>query len=305
MTKPTEARKSGERILIEARTLMPVQAAKYAVTAAEPLESDTAAEEHASNEEPVDAVFSEDEVERFAEGEDEDETEELALPGPPEALDAVFSEDEVERFAENEDGLPAGVLPMFGAFVLQKVENYDAWLAAFESRLSARKQAGFVAQGVMRGVFDPKLVAVWLAVTDVGLAKAYFADELARVRAKASDGRGKVRVQLSRNVAARMEPERAGLSAAIVVLRVDDLHPFRIAVEADSRARHAAGVLGYALSQDVDDESLVYLYLQSEEPSQLKRYIGSRRTKQLWRDAGVVSVSSLTVVREGELTLCQ
>jgi quinol monooxygenase YgiN len=240
-----------------------------------------------------DEVFTEDEVDQFAIAGDS--------AGPS---DAVFTADEVEQYAKEEGELPSGVLPMFGAIVLQKVNDYDAWRAAFDQHLDARKRAGFVAQGVMRGIDNTKLVAVWLAVTDVAQAKAFFADMASPEHSKAAAVVGKPRIQLSRNVSAHMEPGRESLTAAIVALRVQELQPFKLALEAQAKARLAAGVIGYALGQDVDDEGLAYLYLQSEEPSALRAYLASHQTKELWREAGLVAISSVTVVKESELTLC-
>jgi quinol monooxygenase YgiN len=221
--------------------------------------------------------------------------------------DMAFSEDEIER--DNSEAyvdVPSGPLPLYGAIVLQKVDNYDAWRAQFDERLEARKRAGFVAQGIMRGVDDPKLVAVWLAVTDVPLARAYFSARASASRKPARAAAGsKPRVHLSSNVVAHMEPGREGLHAAIIALRVKELALFKAAFDAQAEVRHESGVIGYALSQDVDDEHLAYLYIQSEEASALKAFVASRDTKQAWHDAGVESVAGVTYVREGELTLCR
>ena len=54
-----------------------------------------------------------------------------------------------------------------------------------------------VCVGVMRGVGDPQLVAVWLAVTDVERARQYFADKAIRARLRAArDGQAALRLQL-------------------------------------------------------------------------------------------------------------
>lgn len=218
--------------------------------------------------------------------------------------DMAFSEEDIER--DNNEAVvdvPEGPLPLYGAIVLQKADNYAAWRAGFDERLDARKRAGFVAQGIMRGVDDPKLIAVWLAVTDLPLARAYFSSRTATPRKQR--GTTKPRVQLSSNVVAHMEPGRRGLHAAIVALHVKELAVFKAAFDAQAAVRHEAGVVGYALSQDVDDEHLAYLYLQSEEPNALKAYVGSKDTKTAWHDAGVESVAGVTIVRETELTLCR
>mgnify|MGYP003471607515 CR=1 FL=1 len=79
-----------------------------------------------------------------------------------------LDESALVKTADNDaTDIPSGPLPMFGATVLQQVRDFDAWRAEFDATSQERKRAGFVAQGVMRGVDDPRLVAVWLAVTDV------------------------------------------------------------------------------------------------------------------------------------------
>ena len=201
--------------------------------------------------------------------------------------------------------VPTGPLPMFGATVLQQVRDFDAWRAAFDATSQDRKRAGFVAQGVMRGVDDPRLVAVWLAVTDVAQAKAYFGDKAVSERLSKAGAGGRPRVLLSSNLTAKMEPGRTGLHAAILRLRVNDVSAFKSTVDAQSQERAAAGIVGYALGQDVDDPQLAYLYLQSEDPAQLRNYVLGKQTKQTWQDAGLQGNPSLTIVKEEELALCR
>ena len=201
--------------------------------------------------------------------------------------------------------VPSGPLPMFGATVLQRVRDFDTWRAAFDETLQQRKRAGFVSQGVMRGVDDPRLVAVVLAVTDVAQAKAYFDDKALNERMSRAGATGKPRVLLSSNLTAKMEPGRTGLHAAILRLRVNDVAAFKATVDAQAQERAAAGIVGYALGQDVDDPHLAYLYLQSEQPAQLRAYVFGKQTKQTWHDAGLQGEPILTMVKEEDLALCQ
>jgi hypothetical protein len=200
--------------------------------------------------------------------------------------------------------VPTGPLPMFGATVLQEVRDFDAWRVAFDATSQDRKRAGFVAQGVMRGVDDPRLVAVWLAVTDVAQAKAYFGDKIMSERMSRAGAAGRARVLLSSNLTAKMEPGRTGLHAAILRMRVNDVSAFKSTVDAQAEDRAAAGIVGYALGQDVDDPSLAYLYLQSEDPARLRSYVFGKQTKQTWRDAGLQGNPILSLVKEEELALC-
>jgi hypothetical protein len=243
-----------------------------------------------------DEVFTEDDVGTGAEEPTDGEPGDEASAGADMPSDAVFTEDEVERFADEEAGLPTGVLPLFGAMVLQKVNDYDTWRAAFDDGQPTRQHAGFVAQGVMHGLDDRKLVAVWLSVTDVALAKAY----LAGLRLPGAAGRP--RIQLSRNVAAHMEPGQEHVAAAVVSVRIDELSAFKGVLEVQNKMRESAGVTGYALGQDIADPGLAYLYLQSPRASSLRVYLSSRLTREGWRDAGA-NVASVSIVQEDELTL--
>lgn len=227
---------------------------------------------------------------------------------PPAASGRSFDEASLlkGKAGSNADAdVPTGPLPMFGATVLQQVRDFDAWRAAFDASSQERKRAGFVAQGVMRGVDDPRLVAVWLAVTDVAQAKAYFGDKTLSERMLHAGAAGRPRVLLSSNLTAKMETGRTGLHAAILRMRFNDVAAFKLTVDAQAQERAAAGIVGYALSQDVDDPSLAYLYLQSEDPAQLRNYVFGKQTKQTWRDAGLQGNPIFSLLKEEDLALCR
>lgn len=196
-----------------------------------------------------------------------------------------------------------GPLPMYGAIVLQRVKDYDTWRAEFDAQLPERKRAGFVAQGVMRGVEEAQLVAVWLAVTDVAQADAFFNDKQLRARMTKAGVLAPPQVRLSSNVAARMEPGRSDLTVALVAVRVEDFSRFKAAFDSQAEQRAATGVVGYSLGLDVKDPQRVFLYLQAESVEPLQRYL--KLARQRWVDAGLHGNPVLTVVREGELNICE
>jgi quinol monooxygenase YgiN len=200
---------------------------------------------------------------------------------------------------------PPAPMPMFGAAISHKVKDFDAWKTAFDADLDARKAAGFVAQGVMQGADDPKLVTIWLAVTDVEKAKAFFADKALKEKMKTAGVQGKPEIRIWSNVDAKMDPGKQGLSAAMVAIKLKDFAAFKTAFDAGSQARSDAGIVGYGLSQDVDDKSMAYLYLQSEDAAKLKTYVTAKETKQGWKDAGVKGAPMVNLVKEGEMTMYQ
>jgi hypothetical protein len=204
--------------------------------------------------------------------------------------------------AANAASVPAP-LPMYGASLTHKVKDFEAWKSAFDADVEARKQAGFVAQGIMRGLDDDKSVTVWLAVTDVGKAKAYFGDKARKDTWKSAGVLGKPEIHLWSNVDAKMDPGKQGLSAAMISAKLKDLAAFKAAFDAGAQARSDAGIVGYGLSQDVDDKTLAYLYLQSEDPEKLKAYVTAKQTKQSWKDAGMKGAVTIGFMQEGEMTM--
>jgi quinol monooxygenase YgiN len=200
---------------------------------------------------------------------------------------------------------PPAPMPMFGAAVSHKVKDFDAWKTAFDADLEARKAAGFVAQGVMQGIDDPKLVTIWLAVTDVEKAKVFFADKALKEKMKTAGVQGKPEIHIWSNVDAKMDPGKQGLSAAMVSVKLKDFAAFKTAFDAGAQARTDAGIVGYGLSQDVDDKSTAYLYLQSEDAAKLKTYVTAKETKQAWKDAGAKGAPLVSLVKEGEMTMYQ
>jgi hypothetical protein len=196
-------------------------------------------------------------------------------------------------------------LPMFGAALIFTVKDYAAWKDAFDAELDARKEAGFAAQGITRAVDNERRIMVWLAVTDVSKAKAFFADKLLRERMKEAGVEGKPEIHLWSNVEAKMDPGQRDLCAALVIARVKDVASFKPAFQATEQARASAGIAGYSLSEDVDDKSTAYLYLQSADPAKLKVYLDAKATKRSWRDGGVKGTPAVTLVKEGEMRTYQ
>jgi hypothetical protein len=272
---------------------------------------DDAAEEASKPAEPAAVTVIESRVPRSVTTLNGQEVSRSAATSSRAALSAqgVTTDDALIKSHDNPysvDGVqPAGPLPMYGAILLQRVNDFETWRAAFEESRAQRQRAGFVAQGFMRGVGDPQLVAVWLAVTDVERARQYFADKAIRARLRAAGAVGPAEIGLSSNVAAKMEPGRTGLHAALLKVRVDDVAAFKASFAAADVERESAGIVGYSLGQDVDDDHLLHVYLQSDDPELLHAYLRAKQTKQSWRDAGMRGNPRAVVVKEGELTLCR
>jgi hypothetical protein len=196
-------------------------------------------------------------------------------------------------------------LPLYGALVLQRVDDFARWRSVFDELMPERKQSGIAAQGVMRGVDDARLVAVWLAVRNLASAKAHLQDPKLRARFRQAGAIGQPQLRLSSNVSAKLPAARPGLHAALLALHFADFSRFWSAFQAQVEEFEQAGIVGYVLGRDVADEKRVYLHLQGESPELLRKYLAARQTQKRWREAGLRARPSVTLVREGDWAACE
>ncbi|HKU43751.1 MAG TPA: hypothetical protein VJR89_36580 [Polyangiales bacterium] len=191
----------------------------------------------------------------------------------------------------------------YGLLVTHKVKDYAAWKAGFDAGTDARKQAGFYGHAVMQGASDPNTVVIWSPFADVDKAKAFLADPALKENQKKAGVVGKPTAQLSSASAAKMDPTKQGLSSALITAKVKDFDAFKTDFESASQARTDAGIEGYALSQDLDDKAVAYVYLQSSDPAKLKSYVEAKDTKAAWKTAGVVGQPKVTLLKEVEMVM--
>jgi quinol monooxygenase YgiN len=198
---------------------------------------------------------------------------------------------------------PAPQMPPYAAMVIHRVKDFDAWKAGFDAHADARKQASIVAHGVMRGATDDKLVGIYVAATDAEKLQAFFEAKDLKDAMKASGVQGKPTVYVFKSMSEKMAPpEKTGVLGALVEYDVKDFAVFQQAIEAQSDARAAAGILGYGLGQSLKKPNIAYLYLQSDDAAKLKTYFNAKETKKAMKDAGVRGAPPVpTLFQEGEM----
>jgi len=194
---------------------------------------------------------------------------------------------------------PALQIPPYAAIIVHQVKSYDRWRPVFDGDEEARKAAGIVGEGVMRGVDDDKTVAIYCPAVDLERVTTFLRDATLKAKMKAAGVTGKPTVYLFKLIAARMVLEPTGdVYAAIVKYGVKDFEAFRSAVEAANAERAAAGLIGWGIGQDTTAPNAVYVYLQSSDPAQLNAYLGADATKSAMRDAGATGKPKITLVKE-------
>jgi quinol monooxygenase YgiN len=182
---------------------------------------------------------------------------------------------------------PQPQMPPYAAVVTHRVKNFDTWKAGFDTAADARKQASIVAHGVMRGATDDKLVGVYLAATDPEKLQAFFETKQLKDSMKAAGAQGKPTIYVFKSVSEKMAPPaKNAVVGAVVEFDVKDFAAFQQAIDAQSDARSAAGILGYGLGQSLKKPNTAYLYLQSDDAAKLKAYLNAKETKKAMKDAG-------------------
>jgi quinol monooxygenase YgiN len=179
-------------------------------------------------------------------------------------------------------------MPPYAAMVTHRVKDFAAWKAGFDAHADARKQASIAAHGVMRGATDDKLVSVYLPASDPAKLQAFLEAKELKDSMKAAGVQGKPTIYVFKSVSEKMAPpDKHAVVGTVVEYDVKDFATFQQAIEAQSDARSAAGVLGYGLGQSLKKPNIAYLYLQSDDAAKLKAYLSAKETKKAMKDAGV------------------
>ena len=193
---------------------------------------------------------------------------------------------------------PAPVMPTAAGIVIHEVKDYAAWKPVFDGHIDARKAAGFLGEGIMRGVDNDKQVAVYLPTTDAAKATAFFADKALKDKMKEAGVKGKPTMYVFNTAGGKMAKVAGPLFGAILQVNVKDFAAFKTAIEAQDAALTTAGIAGYGIGQSPDTATVGYLYLQAEDVAKLKAYLAAKETKKAMKDAGVKGQPKTTVVQE-------
>jgi quinol monooxygenase YgiN len=201
---------------------------------------------------------------------------------------------------------PAPQMPPYAAVVIHEVKDYDAWKPVFDSDVEARKQAGIVGEGVMRGVDNDKLLMIYMPATDAEKVKAMTESKELKAKMKEGGVKGKPTVLIFKDEGGKMAPpDKTGLYGALLQYNVKDFAAFKTALESQEPARNTAGILGYGLGQSVDKETQAFVYLQSDDAAKIKTYLDAKETKAAMKEAGVKGQPKVTIVQEGSMTMYQ
>ena len=188
-----------------------------------------------------------------------------------------------------------GPLPPAALLVQYQISDWDQWKSVFDGNEQARIDAGYVAHHINRAENDPNALSIYLAVGDVEKAKAYAADPSLREKMQEASVVSEPQMLWVRPAAEDAVWDRE-VPGVIVNHTVDDFDAWLEGYNsAEAGAmRDAAGIIGHAANQGVDNPNLALVYHQAESFDALRALVSSDTLREVMKKAGVNSEPEFT-----------
>ncbi len=234
---------------------------------------------------------------------------ETAAPEAPVTATTSTNEAAAKTDAQPEQP-PAPQMPKHGVVIIQNVKDVAKWQAAFDSHQSVRKEAGFFGHSQSEVIGKPKTIVLWLPAMDLVKVDAFLASDDLKAKMKEAGVVGKPTIAETNVIAMsfpEMKPGEAPVyqPALMVTQSVKDFAAFKAAFDAGTESIKAAGINGYALSQDAKDANVVYLYLTAPTVDPLKAWWNAKETKKWNKDAGLKGAAKALWTQEKSFTMYQ
>ena len=189
-------------------------------------------------------------------------------------------------------------LPPAAVVISHEVADWAAWKTRFDGDEGARRAAGMLGHHVNRGRDNPNSLSIYFALSDVEKAKAFAAaPALKEVMAAAGVISAPHAVWMT-PVVEHLVWDRE-LPALLITHTVADFATWLDGYHSAEPVRHAAGIIGHAVNQSVDDPSTAVVYHQAESFDALQALAGSADLKAAMQKAGVTSAPVFTFVTGG------
>jgi quinol monooxygenase YgiN len=187
----------------------------------------------------------------------------------------------------------AKVMAPAALVVAHEVEDFDRWKKAFDADEGNRKSAGMLGHHINRGRDNPNQVSVFMALTDVARAKAFASsDTLKRSMAEAGI-KGPPQVIWMKPVSENIVWDRQ-LPAIMVTHPVADFAAWLATYQGAGAMLKAAGIIGHAVNQSMDDPKMVVVYNQAETHAALEAFVANPDLKAAMQKSGVTGVPTFT-----------
>jgi quinol monooxygenase YgiN len=184
-------------------------------------------------------------------------------------------------------------VPVAAAVITHEVASWDTWKAHFDAHEGARKAAGIIGHHLNRGLDNPNVITMYLAVGDVARAKAFFGSaDLRRIMAEAGVT-GAPSVAWITPVSEHIVWDRE-LPAMLVTHPVADFDKWLAGYQAADAVQKQGGIIGHAVNRSVDDPNTVIVYHQAETHDALRAFMANPGLQEAMKKAGVTGVPQVS-----------
>ena len=175
-------------------------------------------------------------------------------------------------------------------FISFSVGDFDHWKTTFESHESDRVAAGYIGHHINQAENDPNAIGLFLAISDIEKAKAFAASDELKALMQEAGVTSPPELLWVTPVAEDAIWDRQ-LPAVVITHTVDDFDTWLAGykgAEADAM-REAAGVIGHAANQGVENPNLALVYHQAESFDALRALVASDELRNVMKAVGVNS----------------
>jgi len=189
-------------------------------------------------------------------------------------------------------------LPPAAVIISHEVADWATWKTQFDLHEGARKAAGFLGHHINRGLENPNLVSVYLAVSDLAKAKAFSTSPDLRAAMAAGGVKGAPTAVWVKPVTEQIVWDRE-VPGIIVSHTVANFDAWLAGYKAAAAVQKQGGIIGEAANQSLDDPNTAVVYHQAESHDTLKAFVANPGLKEAMQKAGVTSAPQVTFVTGG------
>jgi len=189
-------------------------------------------------------------------------------------------------------------LPPAAVIITHEVADWATWKSHFDAHEGARKVAGILGHHINRGLDNPNRVTLYLAVSDIGKARAFAASPDLQNAMVAGGVKGAPTVVWVKPLTEQVVWDRE-VPAMLVSHTVANLDTWLAGYGASAAVQKQGGIIGEAANQSLDDPSTVVVYHQAESHDTLKAFMANPSLAEAMKKAGVTSAPQVTYLTGG------
>jgi quinol monooxygenase YgiN len=187
-------------------------------------------------------------------------------------------------------------LPPAAVLISHRVADYDAWKAAFDDHVQARRDASCLGHYLKRGVDDPNTVYMYCLATDVDKLRAFLEGADLAQAMKRAGVEGAPTITVMKPMSRDLVPKQL-LPGIIVMHQVENYDAWRVAYDGFDEFRRESGIVGHAVTQEYGHPNHVIVYHQARNVAALRAFVDSPELQGTMQRAGVVGAPEIHFIR--------